>query len=135
MYYSLTSDRVMQLWQDLREVAAEHVGELDRSAGADLGDRDALESISQAELRSRIRAGDVSPSAEYAAGRIGVARSLPLSDLTRMVRDLPKASDVVAYCRGPHGVVYAADSVSRIRTPAPRPRPPSTRSAIRALGR
>ena len=119
VYYALASDRVLQLWQLLREVAAEHVGELDRLARAYLGDREALDSMTQSELRSRIRAGDVvvldvRPTAEYAAGHISGARSLPLADLARRLRDLPKDSEVVAYCRGPY-CVYADDAVRLLR--------------------
>ena len=115
IYYSLASDRVTQLWQLLREVAAEHVTELDRLARAYLGDRDALESITQAELRGRLRAGDVvvldvRPPAEYAAGHIRGARSVPLADLARRLRDLPKDDEIIAYCRGPY-CVYADDAV------------------------
>ncbi len=82
--------------------------------------------ITQSELRSRIRAGDVvvldvRPTAEYAAGHISRARSLPLADLTRRLRDLPKDTDVVAYCRGPYWS-YADDAVRllrrRVTTPA-----------------
>lgn len=119
VYYALASVRVLQLWQLLREVAAEHVGELDRLAHAYLGDREALESITKSELRSRIRAGDVvvldvRPAAEYAAGHISGARSLPLADLSRRLRDFPKDTEVVAYCRGPY-CVYADDAVRLLR--------------------
>lgn len=119
VYYTLASDRVGELWQLLREVAAEHVAELDRLAQAYLGDRDRLESISQSELKKRLRTGDVvvvdvRPAAEYAAGHITGARSLPLADLSRRLRDLPKDSDIVAYCRGPY-CVYADDAVRLLR--------------------
>jgi rhodanese-related sulfurtransferase len=119
VYYALASDRVVQLWQLQRAVAAEQVGELDRLARAYLGDRDALESISQSELRRRIRSGDVvvidvRPAAEYDAGHVSGARSLPLADLSRRLRDLPKDTEVVAYCRGPY-CVYADDAVRLLR--------------------
>ena len=119
VHYALASDQVRDLWQALREVAAAHVAELDRLAEAYLGDRAGLESISQAELRSRLRAGDVvvldvRPAPEYAAGHIAGARSLPIADLNRRLKDLPKDSDVVAYCRGPY-CVYADDAVRLLR--------------------
>ncbi len=119
VYYALASDRVGELWQLLRAVAAEQVAELDRLTQAYLGDRDGLESISQAELKNRLRTGDVvvvdvRPAAEYAAGHITGARSLPLADLSRRLRDLPKDSDIVAYCRGPY-CVYADDAVRLLR--------------------
>ncbi|MFN2538416.1 MAG: ArsR/SmtB family transcription factor [Mycobacteriales bacterium] len=119
VYYALASDRVQELWQVLREVAAAHVAELDQLAQAYLGDRTGLESMSHAELRRRLRAGDVvvldvRPAAEYAAGHIAGARSLPLADLTRRLKDLPKDSEIVAYCRGPY-CVYADDAVRVLR--------------------
>ena len=117
--YALASDQVRDLWQGLREVAAAHVAELDRLAEAYLGDRAGLESISQAELRSRLRTGDVvvldvRPTPEYAAGHIAGARSLPMADLTRRLKELHKDSEVVAYCRGPY-CVYADDAVRLLR--------------------
>jgi rhodanese-related sulfurtransferase len=115
VFYALASDRVRELWLLLREVAADHVAELNRLAEAYLGDRAALQSISQSELRDRLRSGDVvvldvRPAPEYAAGHIAGARSLPLADLARRLKDLPKDSEVVAYCRGPY-CVYADDAV------------------------
>ena len=118
VYYALASDQVVDLWQTLREVAAAHVAELDKLAEAYLGDRDGLESISQAELRSRLRGDlvvlDVRPAPEYAAGHIAGARSVPIADLTRRLKDLPKDSEVVAYCRGPY-CIYADDAVRLLR--------------------
>jgi rhodanese-related sulfurtransferase/DNA-binding transcriptional ArsR family regulator len=115
VYYSLAGERVRDLWQALREVAAEHVAELDRLAAAYLGDRASLESMSQEELRKRLRTGDVvvldvRPAQEYTAGHIAGARSLPIADLTRRLKDLPKDREIVAYCRGPY-CVYADDAV------------------------
>jgi len=115
VFYALASDRVRELWLLLREVAADHVAELNRLAEAYLGDRAALQSISQSELRDRLRSGDVvvldvRPAPEYAAGHIAGARSLPLADLARRLKDLPMDSEVVAYCRGPY-CVYADDAV------------------------
>jgi rhodanese-related sulfurtransferase/DNA-binding transcriptional ArsR family regulator len=115
VFYALAGEGVRDLWQALRGVAAEHVAELDRLAEAYLGDRATLESMSQAELRDRLRAGDVvvldvRPAPEFAAGHIAGARSLPIADLARRLRDLPKDREVVAYCRGPY-CVYADDAV------------------------
>ena len=119
IFYSLAGPRVADLWLALREVAAEHVAELDRLAAAYLGDRGELETMSRDELRRRLRRGDVlvldvRPEAEFRAGHIAGAQSLPISDLRRRLRDVPKDSDVVAYCRGPY-CVYADDAVRLLR--------------------
>jgi len=119
VYYSLTSERVSDLWAAVRDVAAAHVAELDRLADAYLGDRAALETVGRAELSKRLRAGDVvvidvRPTPEYTAGHITGAVSVPIGELTRRLRDLPKSKRVVAYCRGPY-CVYADDAVRTLR--------------------
>jgi rhodanese-related sulfurtransferase/DNA-binding MarR family transcriptional regulator len=115
IFYSLASERVADLWLAVRDIAAAHVGELDRLASAYLGDRSDLQTISREELRRRVRAGDVvvldvRPAPEYRAGHIAGARSLPVTDLKRRLRELPRNVDIVAYCRGPY-CVYADDAV------------------------
>src|SRR3981189_584050 len=82
IFYSLSSDRVGELWAALRDVAAEHVAGIDRLATAYLGDRDGIEPITRKELVTRLRRRDVvlidvRPRSEYEAGHIPGARSLP----------------------------------------------------------
>ena len=119
IYYSLAGERVGELWAALRDVAAAHVAELDRLAHAYLGDRDQLETVDRDELAKRLRARDVvvidvRPEAEYAAGHIRGALSVPIGELTKRLRELPKTGRVVAYCRGPY-CVYADDAVRTLR--------------------
>jgi rhodanese-related sulfurtransferase len=57
---------------------------------------------------------DVRPEPEYRAGPIRGARSLPVGELRRHLRALPKEVEVVAYCRGPY-CVYADDAVRELR--------------------
>lgn len=113
--YALASPRVATLWAAVRDVAADHVAELDRLAAAYLGDRSKLSTVTRKELAARLRDGDVvvldvRPETEYAAGHIAGAVSLPVGELTRRLRNVPKDRDVVAYCRGPY-CVYADDAV------------------------
>lgn|SRR6056297_372978 len=119
VYYRLASDRVIDLWAALRDVAAAHHAELDELAAAYLGRRDELDEVSRAELSARIAAGDVvvvdvRPPAEYAAGHIAGARSIPAERLARRLHDLPADVEVVAYCRGPY-CVFADDAVRVLR--------------------
>jgi rhodanese-related sulfurtransferase len=115
IFYRLASERVAELWAALRDVAMDHVAGIERLADAYLGDRDGVEVIDRAELAMRLRRGevlvlDVRPEAEYAAGHIVGARSVPVAELRRHLRALPKDANVVAYCRGPY-CVYADDAV------------------------
>ena len=119
IYYALASDRVAELVSALRDVAAEHAAGLEHLAEAYLGARDGVETIDRAELAARLKRGevlvlDVRPEAEYAAGHIAGARSIPIAELRRRLRALPKDAQVVAYCRGPF-CVYADDAVRELR--------------------
>jgi rhodanese-related sulfurtransferase len=115
IYYRLAGDRVADLWMALREVASQHVAGVEARAAAYLGNRDELRTIDRTELAALVEQGevvvlDVRPPAEYAAGHITGARSVPPDEVERHLRDLPEDADVVAYCRGPY-CVYADDAV------------------------
>ncbi|HEX9529567.1 MAG TPA: metalloregulator ArsR/SmtB family transcription factor [Acidimicrobiales bacterium] len=118
IFYRLASERVAELWAALRDVAAEHVAGLEKLAAAYLGDRDGIDTIDRKELAQRIKRGevvllDVRPEAEYTAGHIAGARSVPVSELRRHLKALPADAEVVAYCRGPY-CVYADDAVREL---------------------
>lgn len=119
IYYRLASDRVVDLWAALRDVAAAHHAELDELAAAYLGHRDEFDQVSRAELAARLAAGDVvvidvRPAAEYASGHIAGARSIPADRLARELRNLPADVEIVAYCRGPY-CLLADDAVRLLR--------------------
>ncbi len=119
VYYRLAGERVEDLWSAMRQVAVEHVGGVDRLATAYLGDRHGLEPVSREELARRLQRGDVTvidvrPEAEYRAGHVAGARSMPIGELRRHLRALPEGVEVVAYCRGPY-CVYADDAVRALR--------------------
>jgi rhodanese-related sulfurtransferase/DNA-binding HxlR family transcriptional regulator len=119
IHYRLASDDVTALWTAVRRVAVSHLDALDSLAAAYLGDRSGVEEIDRDELARRIDTGDVivldvRPSAEYAAGHIAGARSIPYDRLDEHVAQLPRGVDVVAYCRGPF-CVYADDAVRLLR--------------------
>ncbi|MGQ0805105.1 MAG: ArsR/SmtB family transcription factor, partial [Actinomycetota bacterium] len=113
--YALAGERVFELWEAVRSVAGEHVAEVSRLAEAYLGERNGLEPVSRDELARRLRDGavtviDVRPSAEYEAGHVAGARSVPVTELERRLGSLPLDAEIVAYCRGPY-CVYADDAV------------------------
>lgn len=117
--YRLAGPDVVALWRSLRDVAAEHVGDVDRLARAYLGDLNGLEPVPRDELARRLKRGDVvvldvRPAPEYAAGHIAGARSIPVGELNRRLREVPKTRQVVAYCRGRY-CVFADDAVRALR--------------------
>ena len=118
IYYMLASERVGEVWAAMRDIATEHVAGINELAAAYVGDRSGLEPVSRRELEARLRAGDtvvldVRPAAEFEAGHIAGARSVPVGELRRL-RSLSKDIEIVAYCRGPF-CVYADDAVRQLR--------------------
>ena len=115
IYYSLSSPVVADLWRTMRQAAQEHVAGLEQLAADYLGDRSKLRTITRDDLRTRLRDGDVvvvdvRPEAEFAAGHIRGAVSIPIADLRARLGDIPDGAEVVAYCRGPY-CVYADEAV------------------------
>lgn len=119
VHYRLASDRVGELWAALRDVAVEHVAEVEVLARRYLGDAE-VEELTNDELAARLAGGrvvvlDVRPESEYAAGHIPGARSIPHDVLDRAVGELPVDREIVAYCRGPY-CVYATDAARLLRS-------------------
>jgi len=119
IYYRLAGVEVEDLWAALRKVAEAERDDLGRLAGAYLGPIEDLEVVGRVDLLERLRAGavtvlDVRPVAEYRAGHIPGARSVPLDELHAVLGELPADIDVVAYCRGPF-CVFAPAAVRALR--------------------
>lgn len=119
IYYSLSGSTVIRLWAAVRDVAVEHLAELEELATSYLGDRSSLTTMTRSELRERMDDGDlmlidVRPEAEFRAGHIAGASSVTIKELETRLDQLPNDRLIVAYCRGPY-CVYA-DNAVRILT-------------------
>jgi rhodanese-related sulfurtransferase/DNA-binding MarR family transcriptional regulator len=119
VHYRLTGPEVVKLVLALRHTAEQHLAEVDRVVRDFLGDRDEFEPVTPDELARRMTNGevvvlDVRPGQEYAAGHIAGARSMPVTDISARLAELPRDKEYVAYCRGPY-CVYADEAVSVLR--------------------
>ena len=118
--YRLASPTVYRFWVALRALTAERAPGVERLVEAYVGSRDGLEPIGREELRKRMRSGeplvviDVRPAEEYHAGHIPGARSVPLDELKKRLRELPRRREIVAYCRGPY-CAFAPEAVRTLR--------------------
>jgi rhodanese-related sulfurtransferase/biotin operon repressor len=104
--YRLASTEVVELWRSLQNVASERVAEIDRLARAYTGDLKGMELLTKEQLATRLRHKnpplvlDVRPEEEYAAGHVPGAVSIPVAELKRRLKELPRNKEIVAYCRG-----------------------------------
>jgi rhodanese-related sulfurtransferase/DNA-binding transcriptional ArsR family regulator len=119
VHYSLADPAVFELSRALRIVAERRLSDLDRLVREEFGNRADAEAVSFEDLLARARRGDVivldtRPTNEYAAGHIAGAISVPIDELTKRLRRLPKQKEYVAYCRGPY-CVYADRAVELLR--------------------
>jgi rhodanese-related sulfurtransferase/DNA-binding HxlR family transcriptional regulator len=117
--YRLAGEHVGELWSALRDVAAEHVAEVEVLAAVYLGDRAGVEQLLAEDLDKRLSDGrvvvlDVRPSREFEAGHIDGARSAPVSELPDLLDHLPDTAEFVVYCRGPY-CVYADQAVQLLQ--------------------
>ncbi len=106
IHYRLSGPDVAQLWMNVREVAQEHLVELRLALEQMATTPDVLSPESRKSLLTKARRGDivvidVRPDAEYAAGHLPHARSIPLGELKKRLAELPAGKQIVAYCRGP----------------------------------
>jgi rhodanese-related sulfurtransferase len=118
--YRLSDPTVFQLCKAIRTVAERQLADLERLVREHFGDRSDAEAVEMNELLKRARSKsvvvlDTRPRGEYAAGHIAGAISVPVDDLQRRLRQLPKGKEYVAYCRGPY-CVYADRAVEILRS-------------------
>jgi rhodanese-related sulfurtransferase len=117
--YRLGGPVVDDFYRALRALAETRLAELQQISHAFMEKRGSLEAVDSKVLLERVRAGevtilDVRPTAEYRAGHIRGAVSVPLSELKKRLTELPKGREIVAYCRGPY-CVLAPQAVSLLQ--------------------
>ena len=119
VFYRLAGDEVVGLLSALGQVGETYLAEVERIVRVYLAQKDNLEPVPAKELLERARKGlvtvlDVRPPEEYAAGHLPRAINIPIHDLEKRLRDLPKGREVVAYCRGPY-CLMSYDAVAMLR--------------------
>jgi len=106
VYYRIAGDDVVALLSSLAKVGEARVAEIERIVRLYFLSKDDFEPVAPHELLDRARKGlvtvlDVRPPVEFASGHLPGAVNIPMEELGRRLRELPKGREVVAYCRGP----------------------------------
>jgi rhodanese-related sulfurtransferase/DNA-binding transcriptional ArsR family regulator len=119
VHYRLADPEVFDLSKVIRSVAERRLADFDRLVQKHFADRRDAQPVAMSELlklarTKRVVIVDTRPPGEYAAGHIAGAISVPVGDLSKRLKELPKGKEYVAYCRGPY-CVYADRAVEVLR--------------------
>ena len=119
IYYRLADDDVFEVLRALEALGHHRLADVQQVVRLYLDRHDKLEPVTLKELRRLMRDRDVTvvdvrPREEFESGHITSALSVPLGELKRRLRELPKSREVIAYCRGRY-CVYSLEAVTLLR--------------------
>ncbi len=117
--YRLADTEIVSVLRALRRITERNVGSINKVLDGYFRERDGLEPVSRKELLRRMKKGlvtviDTRPPEEFAAGHLPGALNLPLRELGRRLRELPRNREIVAYCRGAY-CVLSYEAVAQLR--------------------
>ncbi|MFP4094706.1 MAG: ArsR/SmtB family transcription factor [Cyclobacteriaceae bacterium] len=118
IFYHLPGENVFEAWRAVRELGMQQNAEVKRIIQDFRSDPHQLESVTFQELQQKIASDgvivlDVRPEEEFRRCHIHQALSIPIDQLALRIEELPKTSEIIAYCRGPL-CVYADEAVKML---------------------
>lgn len=116
IYYRLENNNVFKAWKALRDLGIERIVTIEKLVKDFRKSKYDFETVTNDELLRKLKSGnvtvlDVRPEAEYKTGHIAHALSIPIDQLSKRLKELPKGTEIVAYCRGPF-CVFADEAVA-----------------------
>jgi rhodanese-related sulfurtransferase len=116
IFYRLSNNNVFKAWKALRELGVERIESIDKVVKEFRLSKFDFETVTIDELIKKLDSGkvtilDVRPESEYRQGHIINAISIPMDELSKRLKELPKRTEIIAYCRGPF-CVYADEAVA-----------------------
>ncbi|MFP5383593.1 MAG: ArsR/SmtB family transcription factor [Gammaproteobacteria bacterium] len=117
--YRISCPEVAGLLVAMRSLAQDRLADLrdtlqQKDGNAAWGEKSGGQLAQQAE-RGEITVIDVRPVGEFTERHLPNALSLPLAELPKRLRELPKGKPVIAYCRGPF-CSMSVEAVKKLRT-------------------
>ena len=119
IFYRLSNDNVFSVWNALRGLGVERIAAIEKVVNEFRKAKFDFESVKIDELIYKLESGkvtilDVRQESEYKQGHIANAISIPIKELSKRLKELPKRGEIVAYCRGPF-CVYADEAVALLK--------------------
>lgn len=116
IFYRLANTNVFKTWKALRELGVERIEAIDKVVKEFRKSSFDFETVTIDELIEKLESGkvtilDVRPESEYNQGRIANSISIPIEELPKRLKELPRRTEIIAYCRGPF-CVYADEAVA-----------------------
>lgn len=116
IFYRLSNNNVFKAWKALRELGVERIESIEKVVKEFRKSKFDFETVTINELIVKLESGkvtilDVRPESEYKQGHIANAISIPIDELSKRLKELPKRTEIIAYCRGPF-CVYADEAVA-----------------------
>lgn len=116
IFYRLSNSNVFKAWKALRELGVERIATIEKVVKEFRKSKFDFEAITINTLIEKLESGkvtilDVRPETEYKQGHIANAISIPIEELSKRLKELPKRTEIVAYCRGPF-CVYADEAIA-----------------------
>ena len=116
IYYKLANRNVFKAWKSLRELGVERIASVEKLLKDFRRSKFKEGSVSIDYLRKKLKEGkvtilDVRPEKEFNTGHIASAVSIPIDQLQGRLKELPKRTEIIAYCRGPF-CLYADEAVA-----------------------
>ena len=119
IFYRLSNNNVFKAWKALRELGVERIAAIDKAVKEFRKSKFDFETVTIDELIEKLESGkvtilDVRPESEFNQGHIANAISIPIDELSKRLKELPKRMEIVAYCRGPF-CVYADEAIALLK--------------------
>ncbi len=116
--YRLASQGVVSLWLALRSVAEDRLPEIAKLRREFSADWEGVE-LPREDVQRLVQGGkavlvDVRPAMEFEHGHVAGALSIPIEELEKRLKELPRNKRIVAYCRGAY-CLFADEAVALLR--------------------
>ncbi len=106
VFYSISHPDLSEFWLLLQKFGSGQIRELQLIARELVHTKETLTGVNRAELMKKAKSEDViiidvRPGDEYESAHLPYAISIPVSELSKKLKTLPKNKEIIAYCRGP----------------------------------
>jgi rhodanese-related sulfurtransferase/predicted transcriptional regulator len=105
--YYIADPEVIKLWREVRSFGEKRFNEIQKITKDVFSDVDELEDVNRKTLLARVKKGeiillDVRPVDEFETAHLPFAISIPSSEISKRLKEIPKDKEIIAYCRGPY---------------------------------